>query len=121
LGGWAGYTATRTLSTLDGTIDRGDLSIWNWAVTLALPDLGKEGSVAGIIVGMEPKVTSVSNSLKDEIGEDKDTSLHIEGFYQFQVSDNIAITPGIIWLTAPDHNADNDDIVIGTIRTTFTF
>ena len=121
LGGWAGYTATRTLSTLDGTIDRGDLSIWNWAVTLALPDLGKEGSVAGIIVGMEPKVTSVSNSLKDEIGEDKDTSLHIEGFYQFQVSDNIAITPGIIWLTAPDHNAGNDDIVIGTIRTTFTF
>ncbi len=121
LGGWAGYTATRTLSTLGGTIDRGDLSIWNWAVTLALPDLGKEGSVAGIIVGMEPKVTSVSNSLKDEIGEDEDTSLHIEGFYQFQVSDNIAITPGIIWLTAPDHNADNDDIVIGTIRTTFTF
>ena len=121
LGGWAGYTATRTLSTLDGTIDRGDLSIWNWAVTLALPDLGKEGSVAGIIVGMEPKVTSVSNSLKDEIGEDEDTSLHIEAFYQFKVSDNIAITPGIIWLTAPDHNADNDDIVIGTIRTTFTF
>lgn len=121
LGGWAGYTATRTLSTLGGTIDRGDLSIWNWAVTLALPDLGKEGSVAGIIVGMEPKVTSVSNSLKDEIGEDEDTSLHIEGFYQFKVSDNIAITPGIIWLTAPDHNAGNDDIVIGTIRTTFTF
>lgn len=121
LGGWVGYTATRTLSTLGGTIDRGDLSIWNWAVTLAAPDLGKKGSVAGIIVGMEPKVTSVSNSLKNAIGEDPDTSLHIEGFYQYQLTEHIAITPGIIWLTAPDHNTNNDDIVIGTIRTTFTF
>ncbi len=121
LGGWVGYTATRTLSTLGGTLDRGDLSIWNWALTLAVSDLGKKGSVAGIIVGMEPKVTSVSNSLKNAIGEDPDTSLHIEGFYQLQLTDNIAITPGVIWLTAPDHNASNEDIVIGTIRTTFTF
>ena len=121
LGGWVGYTATRTLSTLGGTLDRGDLSIWNWALTLAVSDLGKKGSVAGIIVGMEPKVTSVSNSLKNAIGEDPDTSLHIEGFYQLQLTDNIAITPGVIWLTAPDHNANNEDIVIGTIRTTFTF
>lgn len=121
LGGWVGYTAVRTLSTGDGTVDRGDLSIWNWAVTLAAPDLGKKGNVAGVIVGMEPKVTSVSTALRNAIGEDPDTSLHIEGFYQLQLTNNIAITPGIIWLTAPDHNADNDDIVIGTIRTTFTF
>lgn len=121
LGGWVGYTAVRTLSTGDGTVDRGDLSIWNWAVTLAAPDLGKKGNVAGVIVGMEPKVTSVSTALRNALGEDPDTSLHIEGFYQLQLTDNIAITPGIIWLTAPDHNADNDDIVIGTIRTTFTF
>jgi hypothetical protein len=106
---------------LGGTIDRGDLSIWNWALTLAVSDLGKEGSVAGIIVGMEPKVTGVSQGLRNAIGKDSDTSLHVEGFYQFQLTDNIAITPGIIWLTAPDHNANNDDIVIGTIRTTFTF
>ncbi len=121
LGGWVGYTAVRTLSTGDGAVDRGDLSIWNWAVTLAVSDLGKKGSVAGVIVGMEPKVTSVSSSLRNAIGEDPDTSLHIEGFYQLQVTDNIAITPGVIWLTAPDHNTNNDDIVIGTIRTTFTF
>jgi hypothetical protein len=123
LGGWAGYTATRVLSPIVLGIDgKGDLSIWNWAVTLAFPDLGKEGSVAGIIVGMEPKVTRVSNgSLKNYIDEDPDTSLHIEAFYQYQLTDNVAITPGLIWLTAPDHNASNDDIVIGAIRTTFTF
>ncbi len=121
LGGWVGYTATRTLSTLGGTIDRGDLKIWNWAVTLAAPDLGKEGNVAGLIVGMEPKVTDVSNGLKAQIGDDADTSLHIEAFYQYQLTEHISITPGIIWLTAPDHNSDNKDVVIGAIRTTFSF
>jgi len=29
-----------------------------------------------------------------------------------QLTDNIAITPGAIWITAPDFNNDNDDIVI---------
>jgi hypothetical protein len=124
IGGWVGYTNTRTLSevaTDAGTIPRGELDIWNYAVTLAFPDLGKPGSVAGIIVGMEPKVTDASNGIRNAIGTDSDTSLHIEGFYQYQLSDNITITPGVIWLTAPDHNNDNDDIVVGTIRTTFTF
>ncbi|OCQ96958.1 hypothetical protein BCD64_15310 [Nostoc sp. MBR 210] len=124
IGGWVGYTNTRTLASVDtnlGTIPRGELDIWNYAVTLAFPDLGKEGSVGGIIVGMEPKVTGASTGLRNAVGTDPDTSLHIEGFYQYKLSDNISITPGVIWLTAPDHNNDNDDIVIGTIRTTFTF
>lgn len=121
LNGSVGYTNTRTLSTLGGVIPRGEIDIWNWAVGLAFPDLGTKGSVAGIIVGMEPKVTDVSRALRGTIGEDPDTSLHVEGFYQFKLTDNIAITPGVVWLTAPDHNSANDDIVIGTIRTTFTF
>lgn len=121
VGGWAGYTNTRTLSSVGGTIPRGELDIWNYAVTLALPDLGKKGNVAGIIVGMEPKVTGVSNALRRAIGKDRDNSYHIEAFYQYQVSENITITPGVIWLTAPDHNSNNDGVVIGAVRTTFTF
>jgi hypothetical protein len=125
INGWAGYTATRTLAPLVATngavLGRGDYSTWNFAVNLAFPNLGKEGNLAAIIFGMEPKVTGVSRSLENVIGEDSDTSLHIEALYQYKVTDNISITPGIIWLTAPDHNSNNDDIVIGTIRTTFTF
>jgi hypothetical protein len=117
LGGWVGYTNTQVL----GVLPRGDMDIWNYAVTLAFPDLGKKGNVGGIIVGMEPKVTGVSGSLKNSIGKDPDTSLHIEGFYQYKVSDNISVTPGLIWLTAPDHNDNNDSALIGTVRTTFTF
>ncbi|MDJ0800351.1 MAG: iron uptake porin [Calothrix sp. MO_167.B12] len=118
IGGWVGYTNATSLSTRGGLIDRGNVDIWNWAVTLGFPDLGKKGNLAGLIVGMEPKVTSSSIN---EIDEDSDTSLHLEAFYQYQVTDNIAITPGVIWLTAPDHNSNNDDIVMGVIRTTFSF
>lgn len=118
LGGWAGYTNATNLSTQGGRIDRGSLDIWNWAVTLGFSDLGKKGNLAGIIVGMEPRVT---DSSINEIDEDSDTSYHIEAFYQFKVNDNISITPGVVWLTAPDHNEDNEDVVIGALRTTFTF
>ncbi|AFZ26898.1 carbohydrate-selective porin [Cylindrospermum stagnale PCC 7417] len=113
LGGWAGYTNSRVL-----TGNRGDVDIWNYAVTLGFPDLGKKGNLAGIIVGMEPKVTSSSSA---NVSEDRDTSYHVEAFYQYKVSDNITITPGVIWLTAPDHNDDSDNVVIGALRTTFSF
>ena len=126
LGGWVGYTNTQLLSSAGGLFDRGDINVWNYAVTLAFPDLGKEGNLLGFVVGMEPKVTdsSISSSNPDidaELGADEDNSLHIEGFYQFQVTENISITPGVIWLTAPGFNQDNNDVVIGALRTTFTF
>lgn len=121
IGGWAGYSKITTLSTLGNQIERGSLDVLNWAVTLGLPDLGKEGNLAGIIVGMEPKVIDSSINFGGEDLEDKDTSLHIEAFYQYQINDNIAITPGVVWLTAPDHNSNNDNIIIGTVRTTFSF
>ncbi len=116
LGGWGSLAKVTTLSSIGG--DRGTQDVWNWAATLAFPDLGKEGSMGGIIIGMEPWVT---DSSIDAIGKDDDTSLHVEVFYQYQINDNISITPGVVWITAPDNNDKNDDLVIGTIRTTFTF
>jgi Carbohydrate-selective porin, OprB family/S-layer homology domain len=118
LGAWGGYTKATTLSSLNGAIDRGSFDIWNAAVTLGFPDLLKEGNLGGIVVGVEPKV---ADSSVTDLGEDPDTSIHVEGFYQYKLSDNIAITPGLVWITAPDHNENNSDVVIGTIRTTFTF
>jgi hypothetical protein len=115
--GWAGYTKSQVLT---GT--RGDVDIWNYAVNLAFPDLWKKGNLGGLIVGMQPKVTSTT--LSDPTGinlKDTNTSLHLEGFYQFKVNDNITITPGLIWLTAPNHNKQNDSVIIGALRTTFSF
>ena len=120
IGGWGGLSKVSNLNTLNQQIDRGTQDIWNWAATLAVPDLGKEGSLAGVVIGSEPKVT---NSTIDNLPEDDERSLHIEAFYQYQINDNIAITPGVVWITEPDSNiqGDSDDLVIGTVRTTFSF
>ncbi|GFE71384.1 hypothetical protein CFPU101_39940 [Chroococcus sp. FPU101] len=118
LGGWGGYTNARTLNTIDGQLERGDLDIWNWAATIAFPDLFKEGSQGGIIVGMQPWVSNTSISGVDDDG---DTSFHIEAFYEYAITDNIKITPGILVITSPDYDDNNATLIIGTIRTTFTF
>ncbi|MBU7585266.1 MAG: carbohydrate porin [Nostoc sp. TH1S01] len=107
--GWVGYTQAESPVTND------DAEILNYAISLAFPDLGSEGNLAGLVVGMPPKVISSS------LVADRDTSLHIEGFYRFQVSENISITPGIFLITNPEHNANNDSLLVGTIRTSLEF
>jgi hypothetical protein len=112
--GWVGYTSA---SQKSGLLAGRDADIWNWAVTLAFPDLGKKGNLAGIIVGMPPKVTNHSTAAL----EDDDTSFHIEALYRYQVTDKIAVTPGFLVILNPQHNSNNDTIYVGTVRTTFSF
>ncbi|MBD2693371.1 iron uptake porin [Anabaena catenula] len=93
-------------------------TISTWAVLLTLKDIGKEGSFAGFVFGQPPKVTH--NSFGKAF-EDKDTSLHLEAFYHFSITDNLAITPGLFVIISPEHDNSNDTIYVGTVRTTFTF
>jgi Carbohydrate-selective porin, OprB family len=109
LGGWVGYNKNSTAE--------GDRDILNWAVTAAFPDLGAPGNLGGLVIGQEPRVTGGTGTVVADTG----SSLHLEGFYQFKVSENVSITPGLIYITAPDHNSANAGALIGTIRTTFTF
>jgi hypothetical protein len=107
LGGWAGYTQNQATG--------GDRQIWNWAVTAAAPDFGGKGNLAGFLVGQEPRVTSSANGTTDPT-----SGLHIEGFYQMKINDNLSITPGLIYLTAPNQSPGNSAI-IGALRSTFSF
>lgn len=104
----------------------GDADVWNYALVVDFADFLKEGSLLTFIVGQEPRLAGTSGfTVPDGEGEarrsDPDTGLHVEAFYRYQLTDSISITPGVIWLTAPGHNEDNSDIVVGTIRTTFEF
>ena len=127
ISGWGGYTTSRVLESAIGgdgatLVSKGDQEVWNWAVTFAFPDLIKEGNLGGVIFGMEPRVTESSIDIAGVAeNTDPDTSFHVEAFYQYQLTDNIAVTPGAVWITAPDHTEENADVVIGTLRTTFTF
>jgi len=118
VGGWAGYSHLRAIGV-------GDADAWNYALTVALPDLGGNGNLLGIVAGIQPRLTGsdeeVGALLSGGRRSDPDVGLHLEGFYRLQLSDNISVTPGVIVLTAPNHNNDNDAAVIGVVRTTFTF
>jgi hypothetical protein len=116
LGGWAGYSAVRAISL-------GDASVWNYAATLALPDLLGRGNLGGIIFGMQPRLTGSDSSIGDVLGDrkDPDVGFHLEAFYRLAITDNIDITPGFVWITAPNHDESNDDEFFGVVRTTFRF
>ncbi len=132
LSGWGGYTQAKA-ETSSGSnpttnvVNKGDKAdIWNWAVTLAFPDLGRKGSLGGIIFGQPPRVTD--NDFGPAVltptsnrREDTDTSLHLEALYRYQVNPNVSITPGLIVIFNPEHNSNNDTIYTGVVRTTFRF
>lgn len=124
---FGGFTDLKLINTGDG-------EIWYYGLGLAFPDLFKRGNLGGIIVGREPYLGSVningaipaalglpgSANLRN-LNFGSDVSLHIEAFYKIQITNNISLTPGLVWITNPDQDDRNDDFVIGTIRTTFSF
>lgn len=111
IGAWVGYAEATQKQGGDG-----EATIVNGALTLAFPDLGGEGNLGGIIVGVPPIVTEHD----DPELEDEETSWHIEALYRISLTDNIEITPGFFVITNPNHE-DNEAIWVGTIRSLFSF
>ncbi|WP_118169369.1 iron uptake porin [Nostoc sphaeroides] len=93
-----------------------DYEAWSYGAGVALADFGKQGNVLGFFAGAQPYSF---NRLGVAAGND--VPYQFEGFYKYRVSDNISVTPGVIWLTSPGQNSANDDAIIGTLRTTFSF
>jgi hypothetical protein len=112
--------ATYTNAILIGT---GTADIWTYGGGVAFSDFGKKGNVLGLFAGVEPTLRGISTGVRAAAGSipTRDNAFHVEGFYKYQLTDNISVTPGVIWLTAPQQNEDNSNVVIGTLRTTFTF
>jgi len=119
IGGSVGFVNARQESasaTQQANIGRtADLLTYN--VNLAFPDLLGEGNLGGIIFGQQPRVTSASSGVATDSG----TSYHLEGLFRLRLSKNISITPGVFVIFNPNHNNNNSSIVVGTVRTTFTF
>ncbi|MGB2925154.1 MAG: iron uptake porin [Limnothrix sp.] len=112
---WGGYTDA------DFVGNGGEAEIWTYGLAAVFPDLGKKGNMGAIIVGAEPYAGSLNVAGVNTLGASNDTPFHIEGLYKYQVTKNISVTPGVIWLTSPGQNDNNDGIVIGAVRTTFQF
>lgn len=127
-GGEAAFRLTKGIS-INGFVEEtnarilgtGDTNIWSYGLGIAFPDLGKQGSVLGLFAGVEPTLRGLRTGGTQRNFGSRDNAYHAEGFYKYQLNDNISITPGIIVLFDPAQNRNNPDAVIGTLRTTFTF
>ena len=121
LAGWAGLTRAHAEDEGVGfngvSVSEGDnATLFNWAVTFAFPDLDERSSRAGIVIGQPPKVTENDGGPTGD-----ENAFHLEGSYRYQIKDNIGIEPGVLVILNPEHNADNDTIVVGLVRTIFEF
>jgi hypothetical protein len=87
----------------------GTEDIWSYGGGVTVPNVDGKGGLVGLLIGAEPYVSGVGK-----------TPIHIEGFYKYKLSDNLSITPGLIYLTAPNQ-IDGSGALIGVVRTTFSF
>ncbi|MFE1746390.1 iron uptake porin [Coleofasciculus sp. H7-2] len=126
LGTWGGWTSSDPVN-LSGSVET-----TNWMLFSAFPDLLGRGNLGGILFGQPPKITSSTlpdgfnlpnflTNLSGTPGGRRDTALHLELFYRARLTDNIFLTPGVLVVFNPDHNAANDTLVVGTVRATFRF
>jgi BMFP domain-containing protein YqiC len=97
-------------------------NIWSYGAGIALPNFGRQGNVLGIFAGVEPTLTGLKTPGGNFVNiPNRENAYHLEGFYKYQLTDNISVTPGVIWLTNPGQSANSPDAIIGTLRTTFIF
>ncbi len=111
IGAWGGWVFANQVDSDD------EATIFTTALQLAFPDLGGEGNLGGLIVGIPPK--AIEND--DNSREDEDTSIFVEVSYKYQITDNISLTPGVVWVINPEHESGNDDVVLGALQTVFFF
>jgi hypothetical protein len=122
LSGWVGLTNANIES---GGSSSGSADIINGAITAAFSDVGAKGNVLGFIIGVPPKVSSITSSIAgNRTRFNPDTALHLETLYKIKVSDNLDITPGVLLITNPESApgaANRGSEFVGTVRTTFKF
>lgn len=111
IGGWFGYTKAQQQANGNNSA-----TILNGALTFAFPDLGAENNLGGIIIGVPPVISQHNNNSLVA----KETPLHIEVLYRMRVSKQIEITPGMFIIINPD-TKDGNTILVGTVRTKFSF
>jgi hypothetical protein len=111
LEGWGMYTKAEAQG---GSRDGDTADIWNWKLSVAFPDLFKEGNVGVLTVGNPPKAYNVEGG-----SEDEETAWFFEAFYRYQLNDYVSLTPAVFVITNPEDH--RDPLWVGVLRLSFTF
>jgi len=95
----------------DTTFTGRTLNPSTWSTGISVSDLFIRGAKGAIAVGQLFIEINVGNS----------TQTNVEAFYRIPINDNIAITPDLQFIFNPNNNSASSTIIMGTIRTVFTF
>jgi len=91
-----------------------------WMVGLNWKDAFMEGNKLGLGFG---SYSSYATEVKDAGSDQSDVPFAIEGWYDFQVTDNITVTPAVFYITNADgkEQPDGADSLGALVKTTFKF
>jgi hypothetical protein len=116
--GWGIGTSSNVGGTRTESTDV-NLTTQSWMVGLNWKDAFVKGNVLGMAVGQPTFVTGGTDNTP------ADGNYAWEWFYRFQVSDNIAVTPAIFWLSRPQGEFTGNGNTFNTfgylVQTTFRF
>lgn len=92
----------------------------SWMTGLHFKDVFREGNTAGILFGQPLARNAVGGIATIPVGSTA-KPYHLEGYFNFKVSKNISVTPGVFFVFNPEGINNAPTATVGVIRTTFTF
>ena len=92
----------------------------SWMTGFHFSDVFKEGNTAGLIFG-QPLARNSTGGLATIPAGSTATPYHLEGYFNFKVSKNISVTPGVFFVFNPEGINNAPTATVGVVRTTFTF
>ena len=120
--GWGIATSNDIGGTRTNPNTGDTLTTQSWSVGLNWKDAFAKGNVLGLAVG---EGTFVTNTYDNKNLGPWDGNYAWEAYYKFQVSDNIAVTPAVFYLSRPQGeftgNGNSFDTFGYLIQTTFKF
>lgn len=94
----------------------GNAASQSWYTGLVWQDAFAKGNALGVAIGQPTFVTSLND------GNVNDGQYAFEAYYKMQVTDNIAVTPSVFYLSAPMGETDKNLSTFGAlVQTTFRF
>lgn len=94
----------------------GNATSQSWYTGFVWKDAFRQGNALGVALGQPTFVTNLDKGTPD------DGQYAFEAYYKFQVSDNIAVTPSVFYLSAPRGQFDKGLDTFGAlVQTTFRF
>ncbi len=92
----------------------------SWMTGFHFSDVFNDGNTAGILFG-QPLARSSAGGLATIPTGFTATPYHLEGYFNFKLSKNISVTPGVFFVFNPEGINNAPTATVGIVRTTFTF